>query len=424
MSTRSGRRTVVGTIDAGGVYCSQVAAGGGYLFLAGTAMDDHGGLAEAARPRPPYEGSAAAESRMQTRFIFERYRALLPQIGSSLHDLVQLEQYVKLKVHTDGYFREALGPGFMDTSRPVGATAQVGEYFPGGAVVSVTGLGIVPDRGAGFVKEFPGRDPSKPGGQFPEMVSAGPYVFTTYYPTDSKTGIHPSVRTEDWNWRGSEIRGEAEYGVEVMKARLAIAGAALGDIVDYTLFLADPGDLYEFDLVFRSALGEPAPTRTVIPIRGLANPRREGAFGHEQGALRMEAQFRCLVPGRGAARVAVPGPGDGFGYQSAGMRVGPLLWISSQVADPAHRGGGAAPELDNIIEKIGVTCRNGHTALGNLLRLRALVSRPVDALAVYAALRKAVPSAPPVVCIVVIPSPLPADGCSVALDAVAYVEDA
>ena len=424
MSSRSGRRTVVGTIDAGGVYCSRLAAAGGYVFLAGTAMDDHGALAEAAKPQPPYEGSAAAESRLQTRYIFEQYRELLPEVGSSLHDLVQLEQYVKLKVHTDGYFREALGPGFMDTSRPVGATAQVGEYFPGGAVVSVTGLGIVPDRGAGFVKDFPGRDPDKPGGQFPEMVSAGPYLFTTYYPTDGQTGIHPSVRTEDWNWRGSEVRGEAEYALEVMKARLAIAGASLGDIVDYTLFLADPGDLYEVDLVFRRAFGAQAPTRTVIPIRGLANPRREGAFGHAQGALRTEVQFRCLVPGRGVEKVVVPGPGEGFGYQSAGMRVGPLLWISSQVADPPHRDAGVARELDNLMEKIEVTCRNGRSALGNLLRLRALVSRPADALAVYAALKKAVPTAPPPVCIVVIPSPLPASGCSVALDAVAYVENA
>jgi len=424
MGAPSQKRTTAGRIDAGGVYCSRLAAGGGYVFLAGTAMDEHGRLAGAARPQPPYEGSAAAQSRAQTRYIFERYRELLPQLGASLDDLVQLEQYVKLKVHTDGYFREALAPGFMGASRPVGATAQVGEYFPDEAVVSVTGLGIIPDRDAGFVKEFPGLDPSKPGGQFPEMVAAGPYLFTTYYPTDSKTGIHPAVRTEDWNWRGSEIRGEAEYGVEVMQKRLALVGASLDDIVDYTLFLADPGDLYEFDLVLRKALHGRAPTRTVIPIRGLANPRREGAFGHEQGALRMEAQFRCLVPGRGAEKVMVPGPGEGFGYQSAGVRVGPLLWISSQVADAEHRGGGAAREIDNILEKIAVTCRNGGTSPRHLLRLRALVGRRVDALAVYAALRKWVPDAPPTVCIIVVPAPLPVADCSVALDAVAHVEDA
>src|SRR5947207_718503 len=112
MSNRPGRRMVIGTIDAGGVYCSRAAAGGGFVFLSATAMDESGQLAQAAKPRPPYEGSEAARSRAQTRHVFEQYRELLPKIGSSLHDIVQLEQYVKLKVHTDGYFKEALGPGF------------------------------------------------------------------------------------------------------------------------------------------------------------------------------------------------------------------------------------------------------------------------------------------------------------------------
>ena len=316
--------------------------------------------------------------------------------------------------------REALGAEFMDASRPVGATAAVGEYYPEDAAISVMGFGIIPDEASGLVKSYHSVDPSKPGGQFPEMVAAGPYVCTTYYPTDTKTGIDPAVRSENWNWRGSEIRSEAEYGVTVMTARLATVGAALSDIIDYTLFLSDPSDLYEFDLVFSRALGEHAPTRTIVPIRGLANPRREGAVGHEQGALRMEAQFRCLRPGHRAKKVVVPGPGAGFGYQSAGVRVGPLLWLSSQVADPEARGDGAARELENIIEKLDAICRNGGTTIGNLQRVRALITHPGDAGAVYSALRKAIPTAPPAVSLIVVPSPLHVRGCSVALDAVAY----
>jgi hypothetical protein len=74
------------------------------------------------------------------------------------------------------------------------------------------------------------------------------------------------------------------------------------------------------------------------------------------------------------------------------------------------------------LDKLETICQNGGTTLANLLQVRALVTQPNEAFAVYAALRKAIPSAPPVVCMIVVESPLYVSGCSVALDAVAYVE--
>ena len=105
------------------------------------------------------------------------------------------------------------------------------------------------------------------------------------------------------------------------------------------------------------------------------------------------------------------------------VRVGPLLWLSSQVADPEARRDGAARELENIQEKLGAVCQNGGTTLANVQRVRALVTRHADVPAGYAALRRAVPSPPPAVSILVVPA-LHVLGCSVALDAVAYVEEA
>ncbi|MDE3075120.1 MAG: RidA family protein, partial [Chloroflexota bacterium] len=364
---------------------------------------------------------AAAQARSQTRYLFDGYRDLLPLVGSSVKDICQLEQYVRLKSHADPYFNTALGPGYMDMGGPTAATAEVGAYFPEGAVVNVTGLAIVPNQATGFVKSYPGEDPAQnPGRVFKPIVEAGPYLLTTYYPTDNKTGLDPAVRVADWNWRGSEIRSEAQYGMEVLKKRLEGLGSSLANIVNYTLFLADPADLFEFDEVVRDALGEAAPSRTVVPARGFANPRREGAFGHEQGAPRLELQVRCLRPGRGAGKVVVPGPGAGFGYQSAGVRAGPLLWTSSLFADDGPRG--TEQEVETILRQLDAICHNAGTSLSNLLRLRALVAEPADALAVYAALRRAVPSDPPAVAVVAVGSPLWVSGRSVALDAVACVE--
>jgi enamine deaminase RidA (YjgF/YER057c/UK114 family) len=414
---------VAGTIDAGGVYFSRVAAGGGFAFLAGTPVDDNGQFPEAARPAAPYENSVTAQTRAQTRYIFDGYRDLLPSVGTSVQNICQLEQYVKLKSHADPYFNTALGPGYMDMGGPTAATAQVGEYFPGESVINLTGWAIIPDESAGFIKSYPGEDPARnPGRVFKPIVQAGPYVMTTYFPTDNKTGLDPAVRVPDWNWRGVEVRSEAQNGVEVLRKRLDELGSSLGDIVNYTLFLADPADLYDFDETLREALGDsPAPTRMVIPTRGFANPRREGAFGHEQGAARLELQVRAFRAGHGAEKTVVAGPGDGFGYQSAGVRVGPLLWVSNLVADAEWRGDIAA-ELDSIFGQIAQTCQNAGTGLASLLRLRALVRQPSDAAAVYAAVKRAIPRDPPTVSILAVGSQMYVTGASVILDAVACIQ--
>jgi enamine deaminase RidA (YjgF/YER057c/UK114 family) len=418
----SDQRTVVGTVDSEDAYGSAVAAAGGYVFFGGTAVDESGRLAAGAQPPEPYRSSAAAQAHAQGRALFERLDSLLPKVGSSVADIVQIEQYVKLKVHADGYFKVATSKDYLGQAVPVAATAQVGSYVPDEAVVAVTGLAIVPDQDSGFVKSEPD-DPTGAASanrKFSELVFAGPYAFTTVFPSNRKDGLPAEARTPDWIWSGSEIGKEVSWGLGELKARLANIGASLTDIVDYTLFLTDVGDLYEFDLALEAAVGDQAPSRTVVPSRGYALPRREGAFGHEQGAPRMEAQFRILRPGAGATKQVVPGPGAGFGYQSAGVRVDSLLWLSSQVADAPARGD-ATREIDAIVDKLAETCRNGGTDLANLLRVRAVLTRADDVAAFHAALRRAVPNDPPAVCIAVVPGPLPVTDCSVAIDAVAHV---
>jgi enamine deaminase RidA (YjgF/YER057c/UK114 family) len=416
---QSGDRVVLGTIDAGGVYCSRLAAGGGFVFLGGTAIDASGGLSEEARPQPPYDQSAAARANAQTRYLFGQYRDLLPKLGSSIEDIVQLEQYVQRKVHADSYFAVATSGEFMGSARPAAATAQVGDYFPADAAISVTGLALIPDAASGFEKTYPGEEA---GGnrKFSEAIAAGPYFFTTIFPSDRKTGVPAEVKVPEWIWSGSEIKREAQWGVKVLEERLEGVGASLSDVIDYTVFLTDASDLYELDQVLRKAIGEAAPSRTVIPSKGFALPRREGAFGHGDGAPRMEAQFRVLLPGKGASKTIVPGPGAGFGYQSAGVRAGSLLWLSSQVADSDQRGT-AAQEVASAFDKLEATCRNAGTDLSNLLRVRAVLRRQSDVPVFFAALRKAVPNDPPAVALAVVDGPLHDAGASVAIDGVALV---
>lgn len=418
------RRTVAGVVDADGAYGSMVAAGGGFAFFSGTAVDETGRLAEAARPAPPYAGSAVAQAQAQARDIFGRLDELLPVVGSSVADIVQIEQYVKLKVHADGYFKIATSKSYLGKAVPVAATAQVGSYDPVEAVVSVTGLAIVPDAASGFVKAEP-ESPTgvaSPNRKFSELITAGPYGFTTIFPSDRKSGLPEAARTPAWIWSGSEIGAEIKWGLEELAGRLASVGATFEDIVDYTLFLTDSGDLFEFDQALRAVAGSAAPTRTVIPSRGYALPRREGAFGHEEGAPRMEVQFRFRRPDSGTAKAVVDGPASGFGYQSAGMRLGPLVWTSSQVAEPAHLHGPIEGQLQDILAALQATLVTGGSDLSRTLRLRVLLRDGADVQAVHAAIRRAIPEDPPAVSIIVIPSALPVAEAAVAVDAVGLVD--
>jgi enamine deaminase RidA (YjgF/YER057c/UK114 family) len=80
-------------------------------------------------------------------------------------------------------------------------------------------------------------------------------------------------------------------------------------------------------------------------------------------------------------------------------------------------------QLDHIFGRLESICRAAGTSLDNLLRVRAFVTDVRDGYAVYAALKEAVPSAPPTVCIAGVPEPLQVPGCSVIVDAVAYVPE-
>jgi enamine deaminase RidA (YjgF/YER057c/UK114 family) len=96
-----------------------------------------------------------------------------------------------------------------------------------------------------------------------------------------------------------------------------------------------------------------------------------------------------------------------------------LVWTSSIVAAPEHRGD-AASEIGDVLDKIASTCANAGTDLSNLLRVRVLLARREDAGAVADALRAAVPEDPPTVCVAVLPAPLPTANATIAIDAVAF----
>lgn len=428
-------RRTVGLVDGGGFYFSRAASGGRWVFLASVAVDSTGKVPEDVRVPAPYSLSPSAKVRRQTRYVFDLYKGALADLGTSIENVVQVEQYIQLKAHADGYLETSRGEGFLEYNRPSSALMQTGDFWPAELVVAPTGIAFIPDEelrekeirstGLSYARKYPefGESYTKEA-PFSEVVIAGPYVFCTIWASDYESGVHPDVKLPDWIWFGNAMRNEATWGVDALRRKLDVAGTGLENAVHCTVLLNEIEDLYELDLVWEKAFGDNPPARTVTPVRGLGAPRLEGAKHHREGSMKMEIQFRSIRPGFGATKEIVSTGRPWLGHQPEAVKAGELLWISGQFAGDAtglSTSPDAASQLESIFEHLAQICEAGGTSIHNLLRVRAYVLDVADTPAVYAALRKAVSDEPPAVIVAGVPGPFQVPGCAVMVDAVAHV---
>ena len=432
-STDKGRQTT-GLINGNGFFQSRAVAGGSWVFAASPAIDDKGNLPAASIVDPPYHLSPSAVVRSQSRYILDQYKKLLPDLGSSLENVAQIEQYITRKAYADGYLEVSRGPGYLERRRPGSCLLQTGTFLPESNVIQAMPLAFtvasgyekeITTSGISYAQPKPERGPSyEKEAPFSEVVVAGPYVFCTLWASDYATGIVPEARVEDWVWWGNEMRSEANWAVGALDRKLTAGGTTSDHVIHCTAFLNDLGDLYELDQVWKRKFPDDPPARTVLPVRGQGTPRRENALTHAEGAVLMEIQVRAIRPGHGAERVVINAGYDTLGHQSEAVKADGLLWTSGIFA--GDRGGlrsgtSTASQVDYIFGRLAAICEAAGTSFKNLLRVRAYVTAPTDGFLVHAALRNAVPESPPCVAVNEVRAPFQLPEATVMIDAVAWV---
>lgn len=309
-----GTRQVQDVVDGGGLYFSRAVTAGPYVFLGGVAADDSGRIAPEARVGPPYEASPPAHVVAQTTYIFNRYKEMLESLGSGINEMLQVEQHIPRKVHADGYLDVSRGKGFMDRGRPSSALLQTGELMPRGCVINPTGIALIPN---GDVKK---EIPSATGGYhesltqkeygetyaeegpFNEIVTGAGYIFTVGDIANdwSINAIPDTVRVKESIWWGNEIRNETAFLLERLRGWLERVDSGLDNVVHVSVYLIDMADLYELDREWKRIFGDNLPGRTVIPSRGLGQPRFEAEnLGHAQNAVKCEFIARSIGPAEG-----------------------------------------------------------------------------------------------------------------------------
>jgi enamine deaminase RidA (YjgF/YER057c/UK114 family) len=434
-------RVVHDIVDGEGLFFSRIATAGPFVFMASLPVDETGRPPADVQVRPPYHLSASAHCTAQTRYIYQRYVDLLPQVDSSIADVVQIEQYMPAKKYGDAYTEESRAPGFLDKGRPTSANICTGPLLPDFATIAHTGIAVsaldgttkqIVSASTGYhesLTEHTYGESFSEEGPFNEVITAGPYVFTVGDTAVDYTthDIHQDAKVDDFVWWGSEIRSETEFVLTRLETYLKRVGATLDDIVHMTVYLTDLGDLFELDKVWRRRFTGAPPARTVIPCTGLGIPAFDGDdLHHRDRAVRMEQMSQSVRPGMGYRREVVSTGAEMLGHESEAVKAGPLLWISQLLAGDAS-GAATAPDavsqLEHIFARLAQICRAGGTSIGNLVRLRAFVTDPADGFAVYQMLKQVTPDDPPTVSVSAVPGPLHVPGCSVLVDAVAYVDD-
>ena len=433
-------------IDGNGIYGSRIATAGPWIFFSGTAVDSRGLLRGPDRIPAAYRTSPVAQVRTQTHFMFTEYGRALSELGSSFEDVLQIEQNIKLKVQHDGYLEVSRSKDFMARRRPGSLLLQAGDYLPSECVINVNGMAMIPTEGmAGkeisrtdltYASPKKGLDVSLPADKYPqfqddtseeapysEVVTAGPYVFNTILASDYHTGPHPDVKIGSWSSWGSEMRNEATWMVQAWDKKLAAGGTTIDKVVHCTAYLQELDDLYELDLIWAKLFPESPPARTIVPIKGLGQPRIEGAKHHWEGTMKMEIQARTMREGHGAERTAITIGGGALPVESDAVRVGDLVWIGGQIAADANgpvTDGATQSQLDYLLDRVADICEEAGTRFSELLRIRAFVVDESVGYAFYSELKRRFPLDPPASAVVVVPSALHVAGCSVSIDAIAY----
>jgi enamine deaminase RidA (YjgF/YER057c/UK114 family) len=434
MQDGSGRREVWGTVDGNGAYFSRAAAGGSFVFLAGGPVDASGKFADDARVAPPYHLSPSARVSAQTSYVFGEFVRALDALGSSIDEVVQVDQYIAGKEYADGYVETSRGPGFLERRRPASALLPTGPLHPAEAVVVPSAIAVRSAVSPGKEIYSPGlhglRARTDVGGDYyveeppyNELVTAGAYAFPLGQgATDMETGVHPDVRVKSWTTWGDEARNETAFNIEALAGTLSAADIDLSAVLHATFYLVDLGDLYQIDRLWKSAFPDSPPARSVVPVPSLLIPREPDAKTHAENALRMEWMTEAVRGEEGTRREAISVGAPTFGHESEAMIGGDLLWTSGLVGVDGGEGAelGVDEQLEGIFEHAARLCEGGRTSIDQTLRVRAYVLSPAMAENVYAAVKRAIPEDPPCVVVAVVPGPLHVPGAALELDFVVH----
>jgi enamine deaminase RidA (YjgF/YER057c/UK114 family) len=416
---------------------SHAVRAGDFLFPSGLmATDFVNGIASEARIKPgrPLD---VRPVKQQTRYIYRTLKRVMEAAGSSLDDIVRLDQFTLSRETATDYLDGR--NEFLLKDRPASTLVPVAGLLLPEAGIEVDAIGIVPRPG--FAKSVAKSDKIvfNVGGGYSQSVMAGDFVFLAgctasdhigagAYPGAPGTGLHPEARVDPNYWYGSEIKAQTRYIVaKKLGAMLEAAGCTLDDVVRAQVYILDMvANWAGFQEAWSEFFPKRRPALTVYPVT---------AFG-SRGAL-IEISFIAVKPGSAlsAKVIETPRAAPPLGPCPQAVKVGPYLFFSTILAADEN---GLAPEaavdsnfpwdsipvkkqMTHMLRSVEAICHAAGGDLGSVVKRWAMHTQAAEFAPAMEVWREAFTKTPPASTTIIVNAPLAVPDCSVALDLIGYI---
>ncbi len=395
--------------------CIQV---GDLVFTSGAlATDYRSGLA--AEADLPYLGS---NIKPQARVVFRAIEKLTTAAGSSLRNIVKVDEYLDDWNEASLYIearRDLLGE-----DGPAASTMVVNPFIIPSCNLEVDAIAFTDE--SGFKREVIS---TKKAPQGPEVqaVKAGNFVFVSgLMATDYVRGVAEEARIDQNNWYGSPIKAQARHILGNLAGILDEAGSSMEHVVKVRVDLLNLHDFSAFEEVWMEYFPTNPPARTVVKTGGL------GVVGclvqlsamavTKDGGLRVETINASGVPRQ-------------LTHEPHAVKAGGLLFLSGQMpfdekglADEAqlhpavpYYGQSIKKQMIYTLEKVKGICRAGGTSLDNMVKRLVFHTDITELDQSFEVWKEYFPESPPASTTVEIEGPHLVPGCTILLDLIAAV---
>lgn len=407
---------------------------GRWVFVSGQIATDYKtGIAADAmvNPRLPRHASPV---KAQARNIFRSIGAIMEEAGSSVDNLVRIDQFTPDKTYIDGYLETR--NEFITKDRPASTALQMEALMVRDAVIEVDCIGIVP--AAGFAKTALYTDKvAKPLAGYSVGIKCGSFVFGAgASPTDFKgdasyygvagTGLAPEARVDPNFWYGSPVKKQTAYDLHKLDAYLEAGGTSLKRCVKAQIYLSYMDDYHAFQEAWREHFGRNPPATTVVPVKGMGI--------HES---RVEINVVAVLPDGDAEMevIKTKKAHAPLGHEPQAIRAGDLVFLSGLVACDhdgplpetipqaafPYFGSSAKAQMRFILGQAKAICEAAGTSLANVVRAQIFYTDFRDLAASMEVWADAFPKDPPACTLVQVHDKLHVPGCSIIVDLVACV---